>query len=327
MRLPDLVPADIVGALSELGIEVKVRGDEALGLCPSPQHFDSSPSWSINLDTGKHHCFSCGFGGSFQWLTQISQGVRAAEAVAWIKTRKIRVGIASEDVLPAPTQRVAESDLYFAEIPPKWALDSRGLTMEACLEVEVLFDYEKNEWVCPLRDPYTDRIIGWQTKGATPENRDRVDNYPPKVKKSTTIFGYPYLKRTGDSAPVVMIENPVKVPRVVAAGFRSGAFCGASFVDSQVEDLLWPLTDEVILCLDNDVAGHRRVSKFISQNPYARGSVRIFNYGTVERHNGAYVHRPDGRDPGDLSEYEIKLGVQHATPAAFTYFVGIDWEE
>lgn len=321
-KLPDIVPADIEGALDELGIEYKIRGDEATALCPSPQHFDNSPSWSINLDTGKHHCFSCGFGGSFQWLAQIVMGVRQPEATAWIKTRKIRVGVEKE---PASAPLVTESDLYFAGPPPEWALSSRGLTAEACAEVEVLFDEEKKLWVCPLRDPWTDRLIGWQTKGALESNRHVVDNVPSRVKKSTTVFGYRYLKATGDTASIVMIENPVKVPKIVASGFRSGAFCGASFVDAQVNDLLWPLTDEVILALDNDIAGHRRAAKFIAQNPYARSSTRIFNYGTVKKINGAYVHFADDRDPGDLSTTEIVDGVFHATPAAFTYFNGIDW--
>lgn len=324
-KLPDIVPADLEGALTELGIEYKVRGDEATALCPSPQHFDSSPSWSINLDTGKHHCFSCGFGGSFQWLAQIVMGVRAAEATAWIKTRKIRVGIAQEEEFVNPNAIVRESDLYLYTAPPQWALDSRGLTAQACEEAEVLFDEERALWVCPLRDPWTDRLIGWQTKGALESNRHVVDNYPPKMKKATTVFGYRHLKATGDTASIVMIENPVKVPKLVAGGFRSGAFCGASFVDSQVNDLLWPLTDEVILALDNDIAGHRRVAKFIAQNPYARSSTRVFNYGTVKKINGAYVHEADDRDPGDLRMSEIIWGVEHATPAAFTYFKGIDW--
>lgn len=310
----------------ELGIEVKVKGDEATGLCPSPQHNDTSPSWSINLETGKHHCFSCGFGGSFQWLVQIVKGVRAGEAIAYIKTQKIRVGIASpEETINAPTQVVVESDLYRFTAPPNWALQSRGLTAYACAAVEVLFDHGSDEWVCVLRNPYTDRLIGWQTKGALPENKHIVNNYPPKVKKASTVFGYKYLKATGDTKSIVMIENPVKVPKIVASGFRSGAFCGASFVDSQVNDLLWPITDEVIFMLDNDIAAYRRLAKFIQQTKYGLDSVRIFNYGTVQKINGAYVHEADDRDPGDLDEISIHYGVAHATPAPFTYFKGVDW--
>lgn len=323
-KLPDLVPADLEGALTDLGIFGKIRGDEMVALCPNPQHPDSSPSWSINLNTGKHHCFSCGFGGSFQWLVQIMRGVRAGEATAWIKMQKVRIAVADEPEIKTDTL-VREADLWEFIPPPFERRSERRISAEACDKLEILWNKAHERWVMVLRDPWTDRLIGWQEKGVGSQS-DVVINYPPKVKKSTTVFGYRNLKRQGTDGLCVVLENPLKAGLVYDAGYsRVVSTCGSSFTDYQINDLLWPVADEVVLMLDNDAAGHKAMQRFIMQNPYARNSTRIFNYGTVEKINGAYVHTPDGRDPGDLSPIEIVQGIERATPAPFTYFNGIDW--
>lgn len=323
-RLPDLVPADMERALWDLNIDFKIRGDEATALCPSPQHYDGSPSWSINMNTGKHHCFSCGFGGSFQWLVQITKGVRSGEAVAWIKTQKVRIGIVDEPEV-AREAAVREMDLWPFVSPPAERLAERRISAESCEALEILWNEEKERWVFVLRDPWTDRLIGWQEKG-TGEDGQLVINYPPKIKKATTVFGYRNLKSTGTVGLCVVLENPVKAGLVYDAGWkRVVSTCGSSFTDYQVNDLLWPVADHVILMLDNDAAGHKAMQRFILNNPYARTSTFVFDYGTVRKDNGAYIHTPDGRDPNDLTPEEIHNGIFTATPAAFTYFEGIDW--
>jgi hypothetical protein len=123
------------------------------------------------------------------------------------------------------------------------------------------------------------------------------------------------------------VENPLKAGKMRSNGIsRVVSTLGANFTDYQINELLWPLADDVVFALDNDVAAYRRLSRFISDSPYARNNVKIFNYGTARNIRGAYVHRADDRDPGDLSLTEIVYGCSHATPAAFTYFDGVDWE-
>jgi len=322
--LPDVVPADIESALANLGIEAHVQDDEAMALCPNPQHRDSSPSWSCNLETGKHHCFSCGFGGSFRWLVQVVNGARAGEATAWIRTQKVRLGVATMDI-DVPPPSVHEADMWSFTEPPEDALIERDLSLQACHDLEITFDHAKNWWICVLRDPFTDRLIGWQSKGRGDESH-LVINHPAKIKKASTVFGYRHLKKTGTDGPVLVVENPLKAARFYRYGVgRVVSTLGASFTDYQINELLWPLADDVYFALDNDIAAYRRLSKFISDNPYARSRVKIFNYGTVTDVKGAYVHTADDRDPGHLTEKEIRHGLAYATPAAFTYFQGVDW--
>jgi hypothetical protein len=219
-----------------------------------------------------------------------------------------------------------EADLWRCTEPPAWALAERDVTRETCDAMEILWLPENNSWIFPLRDPWTDRLIGWQEKG-TGENKDYVDNHPRKVKKATTVFGYRSLKATGTDGLVVVVENPVKAAKFHSAGVtRAVATLGASFVDYQVNELLWPVADTIVFALDNDNAGQKRVAKYILENPYARQNVRVFNYGTVSKINGAYVHAPgDDTDPGDLTYTQLRLGVEMSTPAPFTYFEGIDY--
>jgi hypothetical protein len=139
--LPDVVPADIEQALISLGIDVHVSDNEAVAICPNPQHQDSKPSWSCNLETGMHHCFSCGFGGSFRWLVQVVNGARAGEATAWIRTQKVRLGVQTMDIA-VPPPSVHEADMWKFGEPPADALAERDLSLLACKDLEILYDFE-----------------------------------------------------------------------------------------------------------------------------------------------------------------------------------------
>lgn len=321
-RLPGIVPRDIAAALDDLGIDYVIRGEEAVALCPHPGHDDAKPSWSCNLETGLFNCFSCGFGGSFEWLVQVVKGARRGEAVAWIQTRKPRL---ASNPRPLPSPGVSEKDLWEFTAPPHWARAVRQVSPEACDEIEILFNPRLDRWVFPLRDPYSDKLIGWQEKGATPGNRHLVLNKPSKVKKSQTVFGMKHLKATGTEGPVVVIENPLKTARFIDAGIpRVVSTCGSSFTEDQV-NLLWPYADEIVFALDNDSAGHKAMAKWIKDNPHGRSKIKVFNYNS-QKIRGAYVHFPDGRDPGDLAPDEIIEAYETRTPSAFSYFYGTDWE-
>lgn len=319
--LPDVVPADIAGALDELGIVFKITGDEATALCPHPEHDDGKPSWSCNLKTGKHHCFSCGFGGSFEWLVRIVNGARKGEAVAWIRTRKPRV---VEKTRVSGLVEISEADLWMATAPPEWALEERRISAVAASEMELLFNHTSNRWIFPLRDPFSDRLIGWQEKG-TGEEKHLVLNKPEKSKKHLTVFGMKHLKATGTEGPVIIIENPVKTGLFVDAGLpRVVSTCGSSFSEDQI-NLLWPYADEIVFALDNDAAGYKAMANWVKNNPFGRNKIRIFNYNS-RKIRGAYVHFKDDRDPGSLTSEEIRVAYETRTPAAFSYFEGVDWE-
>ena len=111
-----LVPRDVFGALTALGIDAEERGNEAVALCPNPDHDDRHASWSCNLDTGEHHCFACGFGGSFMLLVGKMLGKTRGDAETWVRDRKLK-DIAAGVIIDRPRQQaraieVSEADMW-----------------------------------------------------------------------------------------------------------------------------------------------------------------------------------------------------------------------
>lgn len=81
-------PTNIPLLLDKLGVKTKRAGRKLVGLCPSPDHADSSPSWSIIDDggerSGSHWCFSCGFGGGPWELAAAVLDLTIEEAGEWV---------------------------------------------------------------------------------------------------------------------------------------------------------------------------------------------------------------------------------------------------
>ena len=307
-----LVPRDVMGALRAMGIDARERGDEATARCPNPDHLDSSPSWSCNLDDGRHHCFACGFGGSFVYLVIKMLGLSGSEASSWVRERKIK-DVAAGHIGPrvrrtrGESVEMSEADLWKFTDPPPEALASRGLTLEACRECDVRWDNERQLWITPIRDPGNASLWGWQEKNAR-----HFRNYPYDIPKSRSLFGLQSLR---PGSPAVVVESPLDVPYLRAAGI-SGAVStfGVGISEAQVR-LLMARAPEIVLALDNDRAGWAGVGK----RAYAFGTVpvRVFNYGGMLARGGAFTvleDALDGTDPGNLTDDEIAWGVEHAVP-------------
>jgi DNA primase len=312
LTLETLVPRDVLSALRAIGIDAEERGDEAVALCPHPDHNDRSPSWSCNLDDGRHHCFACGFGGSFTFLVTKMLGIPTPDAMQWVRERKIK-DVAEGHVGPRQKRaRVAaslsEADLWRFIEPPAEALAERGLTAEACRECDVRWDDERKLWITPVRDPFTGRLWGWQEKNAR-----YFRNRPLDLPKSRALFGFQSL---GQDRTAVLVESPLDVPYLRAAGI-DGAVSGYGVsISSEQITLLRERASQVVLALDNDRAGWTGVSKLA----YAFGTmdVRVFNYGRLLASGATrsvLEDTLDGTDPGNLSADELSWGVEHAVPA------------
>lgn len=315
---PPAVPADVPAALDKLGIGYVLRGDEAVAPCPDPEHDDRSPSWSCNTVTGVHHCFSCGFGGSFDRLAAAVRGVRPGEARAWVRALGCRR--APLPGQPAPEPFVSEAALWEAADPPHEELTQRGITLTAARAMEIRWHPRRNRWIFPVRDG-GGRLLGWQEK----DGRVMV-NRPRDIRKSRAVFGYAHLAAHGSGETVAVTESPLDAARFEVAGTAAVALFGSSFSEEQ-QRLLWPVARELVLAFDNDTAGHRAAAAWIRDNPAMRRHARVFSYGGIFRDRaGRYVHPAgDGRDPGDLPGDALRAGVAHATPAWNTWFEGVTW--
>ncbi len=80
--------------------KLKDNGDSLLALCPF--HEDSNPSFSVDLTTGKWHCFTEDESGNFVSFWAKINGIDTAEAY---KAILAKYGVAQEKPKPAPKQQ------------------------------------------------------------------------------------------------------------------------------------------------------------------------------------------------------------------------------
>lgn len=307
---------DVEEVLENLGIDFTVRSFEATALCPA--HLartgkeDHNPSWSINLESGLHICFSCGYKGSIlhlvcdvlQLYRKTSAGVaydyKAAEE--WLagrmeispekllETLKSLPNYMGSNIKPVP---MSEARLVLFTTPPEDALAARHLTAESAEAYGVLWDPLKSNWVLPLRDPHFSELMGWQEKGTLERT---FYNRPAGLQRSKTLFG---LSQQREDL-VIVVESPLDCLRLFSAGVKGAvATCGTTLSVDQIR--LLRFSDKIIAAFDNDDAG-RKASKLMLEWARKYGlNLSFFNYGSSSK-----------KDPGDLTDEEIAWGIQHA---------------
>lgn len=292
-RKPEPRPGDILDALNELGLisasQAKVSGNEVYVLCP--YHEDRSlGSFSINIETGQNSCFSCGNGGSFHRYLMASQGMGRQQARRWCLNRLIATVTAVPEHVPGMQPEVTEASLALFADPPDSALFSRGITLESCQALGILWDAGRGMWIFPVRDPDAGQLLGWQEKGP-----GWTSNKPDDVPLKSCLFGW---ELTGPGEQVVLVESPLDTAVMADAGFTAVSSFGSVVTDSQLA-LITGRCSSLVLALDDDKAGWAATDRIVRS---LHGiPVRVFNYGD----------HPQGKDPGELEDAAIQQGMAH----------------
>lgn len=297
--LEDPVPGDVLKALHELGVETyRVIDDEVLGRCPA--HYrrtgkeDRHPSWSVNLETGQHNCFSCGFRGPFFLIVKEVQGQGDDDALAWVKARgsidrakRILTGGATLEEEEA--EQYTEADLALYVEVPEWACQARDLNPDTVDAYGILWDAKKSRWITPIREPFTNRLMGWQEKG----QEDRYfRNRPRSVKKALTLFGINELEGT----TAALVESPLDVPKIYGAtGERVAvASFGVHVSDAQLRLLVEAGVKTLICAFDNDRDGINGSKELIPRVRTLPLRLKFWDYGNSK-----------AKDPGDQTNYDV----------------------
>lgn len=297
------VPGDVSLALSDLGIDiVKINKDEAWALCPA--HSERGASWSVNLDTGRHNCFSCGWHGNFLDLVEHVLGYEPERATDWIRThggydaaKRRFTGESAWEKRDA--EPVTAADLALFTDPPPWAMEDKDVTVESCRAYGVRWDPPNERWIFPIRDPYDFKLRGWQEK-----NKRIFLNKPDDVLKSDTLFGIDAF----EGSIAYVMESPIDPVRMHSYGWRGavGTF-GVNLSDDQIR-LIMEISRESIWALDNDEAGER-ISAQVKDIGLGRHRMKFFNYSQV-----------DDKDPGTMHPTDIEWAVDNAIPAYLARF-------
>lgn len=279
------VPGDVLGALDELGVQVvKLKDGEAWAYCPG--HLENlgrqerTPTkWSVNLSSGQHSCFSCGFEGSFVALVQEVLNVDRQDAEAWVRSRggieRVRryLSAPAERELAEPRRAWNEARLALFGEPPRGRLELRGLSSGAVSHYGVLWDRENENWILPIRDPETFELWGYQEKGDA-----HFDNKPARIPKGETLFGIDVL----EGPMAVLLESPLDCLRLYTAGIQGGvASMGAKVTEEQM-DLLFDRVNVIVVALDNDDAGRQAARKIRQRYLRSGKTIKFLNYSDIE---------------------------------------------
>ena len=289
--------------LDRLGIEIiSINGDEIKSHCPAHLERkgkeDANPSWYINADTGVHNCFSCHFKGHVGSLVEYVQGVDSELAKKWVNSGERNLTRAFEKLTsPTPLQEqsipITESMLSAFVSPPDYALISRGITPIAADYYGILWNPSNESWILPIRDPYSNKLIGWQEKWF---KERRFNNFPPKIKKSSTLFGYENYR----GPDMIVVESPLDVARLASLGLLGGvAVCGSAVSKEQIN--LIRSSEHIIFAMDNDEAGLSSSSVLLEYSRAMGFDCWFFNYDQT-----------DMKDIGGMSKAEVMFGLQNA---------------
>jgi len=287
--------------LAYLKIEnMRGTGSEIQGRCPLHEKRTGTrelrpDNWSINRNTGRFHCFSCGYSGSLVKLVMDLDDVGLWDAHRLIREHDVDLDIQTQDDWqPLPSNQIEEQlEAYGA--PPQRALLKRRLTRESVDKFGVRFDYEDAAWVLPITGP-DGALWGFQFKAW-----EFVRNRPPGVKKSRTLFGLHNLH----NASVILVESPLDAVYLDGLGYPAVASFGANVSDQQMR-LLIERCDEVMLALDNDAAGINETRRLLAEKWHHRIPISIFHYLSTKK-----------KDPGEMGALEVRYGVEKAVMASF----------
>jgi DNA primase len=305
------VPGNVTACLDTIGLDYKVQGDEIHMPCPMHEartgKKDAHPSFSVNSDEGYFNCFSCGYRGAFWILVRDVLDLDDGDAKNWVRRRggaeRVRKYLEKKKQRPDQidtTTQINEASLALYVTPPRKDCEKRLFLPEDAEACGVLWDREREMWIVPVRDPDTGLLWGWQEKNAR-----YFRNRPPGMAKSKTLFGL----HTYEEDLAILVESPLDVPRLWAAGFTAGlAAFGAGVSDVQM-GLIRDHFDTVIVALDNDEAGVKTCERLRKEWSRRGLTLKFLDYSGTS-----------AKDPGDMTDDELVAAVDGAYSSVVARF-------
>lgn len=281
---------------------------------------DGTPSASVSYkhEVSLVNCFACEFGGTFvQYIGMYNQymngsvsgvvdaakyfekGDPASKIDAVLKKYEQKFAYNNEVTNKLEVWNEEELSAFQKIVKPSF-LRAKRISLEVAQDFCLMWEERHQMVVAPIRR-YDGGLVGctgrcWcdQCKGGA-HHAKRYYNYW-NFPSGKFLFNEWLVDR---SQPVIVVEGIFDVLRMASAGYdNTVALMGSSLSDTQAKKLK-SLTQPVYMMLDGDMAGRKGVMKAV-------GMLR----GTVVSLRECEV--PDGKDPGDLSDGELKNIVESA---------------
>jgi len=288
--------APIISVLGHLGLldSLRRQGLRLVGPCPV-HHGDNPTAFVVDLERNRWHCYTrCRDGGDAIDLVRrlqnvgFRQALRILDSIAHIQLPETRTATQGRIAafLPFTRQLQLQHDTPF--------LRRKGILPTTAAHFNV-GAWDGGGWLADcvavrLHDP-GGQPLGYAARTLDPKRAARFGKwkFPPGLSKSSLLFGYHEVLQDLRRA-IVVVECPWGVLRLAQLGLPAVALLGCH--TSPAQRALLVHAQSLVLLLDGDHAGHLGAREILT----ALGQVVPTKVASL----------PDGRDPDDLTDQELR---------------------
>ena len=202
----------------------KIRGDEALALCPF--HNDTNPSLHINIPRLLFHCFSCGKGGRLTSDTKSPTPTYEHFASIFVGEEEKK---AFEEGLPIEYKHFDTDSIYLDY------LFSRGLSIQTIKHFRLGYCTSgtyADRIIVPLEKGFVARTIHNEILAKVATGRREKYLFPLGLNISEMLFN------KGKYDPIILCEGVFDVMRLYEIGYDAIGLFGARVYPAQIESSL-----------------------------------------------------------------------------------------
>jgi len=280
---------DILSILSDKNIPYKKTNNPSTILvqCTSGLHEDKDPSLSYHLGKNLFQCWSCGFRGARAKFLQ-SIGIVTKVPIETKQTFKI------EKMRQKINNLLNEGEVRLPAIRHAVEFPFKGISEETLQDFEVFLTPELGleDYVCiPVYQFGKLKFIEGRLRLKDPK-RSKYYRRPTGVSASQILFPLDRLEKTKE---IILVEGIFDMLNMWQHGFRNVLciFGTQNFGQKKIELLDQIGITRAHVMMDGDSAGTRAnltIQKILESNNI---QTRVVNL-------------PEGKDPGELSRYELE---------------------
>ena len=269
--------------------------EEVSCYCPVHDNTDS-PSFSINRQTGLWVCFNpaCGAHGSLATLAD-----RLGVSHSWSKKQEdvseddlMKVIMDLKDEAPeedwdGAMERVTLDYSIPEDVAKLQYLIDRGFHPNILEHFEIGYSTRKKRIVIPVREENY-KLVGFLGRTTDPNEKNKYEN-SARLPKAHILYNLHNAKIHGTC---IVTEGSLDCIKVHQAGFPNVVSVLGAMVTNGQGALLNKYFNEIILFLDNDIAGQAAIRAIMDM--CSGKNIWILTY-------------PEGvKDPGDMTEDQIR---------------------
>lgn len=256
-----------------------------------PNHEERSASFGVNLETGKGHCFGCGYNPTLPELIAKTLQVDAYQARKLANS--LELGFSSSDVRTSSQHTVLPTSVTLQGKGFDY-LRERGLNEATIILNRLGYDDERDAIVIPVCDAQG------KIKGYSYRYLDHPHlRYKHEVKYTDFLWGYHLIKTP--PRYLYVTEGVFKTAILNQVGIPSVSTFSSSLSKTQKE-LLRKTGSEVIFVLDNDYPGLQH------------------GYNVVKLGYKVGLLPPEYKDPDEMFKDKGKVTIEPVEPYAFRHW-------